>query len=250
VYGIGNPKSGTTTIARMFSSYRTEHEVDARRFVALTTAYLRGELDPHGPRAKAALRWRSARYNLEVDGANFLTPFAGTAAQLYPDAKFVLTIRDCFTWLDSRVERLLRYPPHEDVPWFRDYLVALYADDATHASEEEPLREAGLRPIASYLRGWARYNELALAEVPASRLLVVRTEDIDDSIPEIAAFAGVPASTLPVTHANRSPKTTHAIAGVPASFVVATAEEHCGDLMERFWGTDWRGLASRTHRSV
>jgi glycosyltransferase involved in cell wall biosynthesis len=248
LYGIGNPKSGTTTIAGMFSSYRAAHEVDARRFVPLATSVIRGDTDPGGPAVRKALRWRSARYNLEVDGANFLTPFASTIAQLYTDAKFVLTIRDCFTWLDSRVERLLRYPPAEDVPWFRDYLIALYDDDEIHQPEEAPLRDAGLRPLASYLRRWARYNELAL-DLPASRLLVVRTEDIDDSIPAIACFAGVPAASLPVTHANRSPKSTRALAEIPASFIVTTAEKHCAELMERFWGPGWRELVVRTHGS-
>ena len=225
----------------MFATYRSSHECDASRMRALAAAVLRGELAADAPRARWELRRRSVRYQLEVDGANFLTPFVATLADLHPDAKFVLTIRDCFSWLDSRLEHLRSRPPDRDL-----YVAAQYARfDDGFAPEELVLRDAGLRPIAAYFRGWAAYNDLVLASVPKDRLLVVRTEDLDTSADVLAQFVGVPASTVRPAHANRNESPTGFLGQIPTSFIVERAREHCGPLMERYWGAEWCNLSAR-----
>jgi hypothetical protein len=171
-----------------------------------------------------------------------LSPFAGTLASLYPDAQFILMIRDCFSWLDSRIERNIA-----DAAYVNSALYAArYARrDDPFASEESPLRVAGLRPIASYLRAWADVNDGVLGNVPRDRLLVVRTEDLDASRAVLAEFAGVPQSSLRAVHANHRASRGGLLAEAPVSFVLARAEEHCRDLMEQFWGADWRQLTDR-----
>jgi len=88
-------------------------------------------------------------------------------------------------------------------------------------------------------------NEGVLKKVPRDRLLVVRTEDLDASRAVLAEFAGVPESRLRAVHANHRASRSGLLAEVPASFVLARAEEHCSELMEQFWGSDWRQLTKR-----
>jgi hypothetical protein len=241
VFNVGNAKTGTTTVPRMFDAYRSSHECDAQLMRPLAAAVLRGELAPDAPRVRRAFRRRSLRFHLEVDAANFLTPFVGMLTELYSDAKFVLTIRDCFTWLDSRVEQLLHQPPATE-----GYTSAQYERfDEEFAPEELALRDAGLRPVAVYLRGWADYNQRVLASVPPDRLLVVRTEDLDGSSDLLARFAGVPASTVRSVHANRNEARSGFLGHVPAAFIVERAREHCGALMERYWDSEWYDLSAR-----
>lgn len=246
LFNVGNSKTGTTTVPRMFSMYRASHECDADRMRTLAAAALRGELAADAPRVRWELRRRSVRYKLELDAANFLTPFVGTLATLHGDAKFVLTIRDCFSWLDSRVEHLVRNPPGRGI-----YVAAQFERfDDGYAPEEAVLRDAGLRPIGAYLRGWAASNDLVLAAVPSERLLVVRTEDLGASTEVLARFAGVPGSTVRSVHANRNDAPSGFLAQVPAGFIVERAREHCGPLMERYWGADWSELRTRLPRPV
>jgi hypothetical protein len=227
----------------MFGWYRAAHEADRLRTQALATRVLLGELDADSARVRAALRRRSVRYNLEVDVAGFMSVFAGTLAHLYADAKIVLLIRDCFSWLDSAADQRQRAV---DADVTQRYLHAKYLRHGDQfASDEVVLEEAGLVPISSWLQSWAEVNQRVLDAVPPDRLLVVRTEDLDASAEVLARFAGVPESTVRPMHANRNPSPTGLLGQVPAEFVLERAREYCAPLMERFWGTDWCDLATR-----
>jgi hypothetical protein len=241
---VGNGKSGTTSLTQMFGAYRAAHEIDRARIRAVAAKVLNGELDERSARVRAELVRRSVRYHLEVDVAGHMAVFAGTLAHMYDDLKFVLLIRDCFSWLDSVVEQRVRalqagvaWDALDHSKYFR------YGESFTRA--EAPLEEAGLIPIAAWLRGWAANNERVLGSVAPARLLVVRTEDLDDSVEALAHFAGVPVPTVRPAHANRHPSRTGLLGAVPAEYVVERAHEHCGSLMERFWGPDWYELRSR-----
>jgi hypothetical protein len=218
--------------------------------VPLATDVIEGRLAADSAAPLDALRQRDHRYRLEVDVAQFLSPFAGTLATLHPEARFVLLLRDCFSWLDSRVEKIYRDRQRLDSLW-GPWIHALYASaDDRHAHEEEVLRTAGLYPVAAYLRAWAAVNDGILRTVPADRLLVVRTEDLSGSIDRVAAFVGVPASKLIATHTNQAPLRTGVLAEVPPAFIVARARELCSPLMERYWGSDWIDLADRPPTST
>src|SRR5215831_15548608 len=93
VYNVGCPKTGTTTVSRMFPVYRAAHECNPEGMLPFATAVLNGELASDAPKVRRALRYRSVRFHLEVDAASFLTPFTSTLVELYPKARFVLTIR-------------------------------------------------------------------------------------------------------------------------------------------------------------
>jgi hypothetical protein len=169
--------------------------------------------------------------------------FAQPLARMYADARVVLLLRDCFSWLDSVIDHDLRrgrtWQP--DAYYRAKYL--RYGD--VPAPEEAPLTEAGVIPIASLLKGWAAANERVLAGVPAHQLLVVRLDDLDASVDALARFAGVPASTVRPVHANRNPSPTRLLGAVPRSYVVKQTRQHCAPIMEQFWGPDWTDLAER-----
>ena len=246
LYGTGNGRSGTTTLARMFRAYRVAHEIDQERSWVLATRVLTGEWDVNSWRVRSALRRRDLRYHLEVDVAGHMAPLAPALAQMHDDARFVLLVRDCFSWLGSVVDQRSIIPRDRG----RRYFQAKYQrHGATFAPEESALREADVFPVASFLQGWADGIQRVLDGVPAERLLVVRTEDIDTSVELLARFAGVPASTLQPNHANRNSSPVGLVGEVPTEFVVAQARAHCAPIMERYWGPDWTDLACRLPES-
>lgn len=200
---------------------------------------------PMNARARPELRRRSWRFNLEVDCANFLSPMAGEIAALYDDARFVLLIRDCFSWLDSRIEWLATRR-HLHTPMWLESFAARYGQyQDVPAPEEAPLTAAGLLPIASYLRYWAELPENVLRDVPEHRVCVVRTEDLDGSNERLAEFVGVDPETIEVVHVNRNASRTGLLSKVPRPFVVDRAAELCGPSMQRYWGPDWVTLSDR-----
>jgi hypothetical protein len=225
----------------MFDHYRSGHEIDRSRARDLAARVYRGEIAPDSGEVRAFLRRRRWRLHLEVDVAGNLSPFAGTAAAIYRRARFVLLIRDCFSWLDSRVETTARYQMADDA----FYRARFMLHDDPFAPEEAPLRAVGVLPLASYLRAWADANNEVLDRVPEDRLLVVRLEDLDASVPSLAAFAGVPPSTLHVQHSNETRSRTGLLGEIPRSFVLERVEEYCAPHMKRFWGEHWRELVER-----
>jgi hypothetical protein len=242
--GVGLGRTGTTSLAHTFSSYRTAHEAAPERFLPVATDVVAGRVRADAQSVRQELRHRSRRYGLEVDVAQYLTPVAGTLATMYDDARFVLLVRDCFSWLDSRIEKLAARIPGLVTPW-GPWFDALFPTGVGFEPEETALARANLAPIASYLRAWSTVTEGVLRAVPAERLLVVRTEDLSASREPLAEFAGVPASTLTVTHTNQARIRQGILADVPREFVVARAREHCSALMERYWGPEWTDLAGR-----
>ena len=237
LYGVGAARSGTTSLTAMLGAYRSAHEVDSQRLIRLAADVHAGDVALDSSHIRRVFRYRSVRFNLEADVAGHLNSFAGPIARLYPDAQLALLVRDCFSWLNSRIELALRRPAVDAVRFPASH-------DGPHHSLEQSLEAAGVRPIASYLRRWADITAGIIDAVPAERLLVIRTEDLDESVPRLAAFIGVAPATIRVVHTNRTTAPTGLLAQVPAAFVVDQAEAvGVPPIMERFWGNEWRSLA-------
>jgi hypothetical protein len=225
----------------MFATYRSAHEVDTERMAPLSNSVLSGKASQE--RITHEIRRRSRRFHLEADVASFLSPIAGEIARVYEDAKFVLTIRDCFSWLDSRIES---YVALDHAGIAAPTRKARYENHDDHFEQEEsPLREAGLRPLSSYLRYWSMSPTKVMGDVPSDRLCVVRTEDLDSAREALASFVGVSASSMRSVHANQNQRRRNLLGQIPREFIVDRAVEWCEPLMTEFWGADWVAMADR-----
>jgi len=249
LYVVGLGGTGTTTMCDIFEHYRAAHEVDRRRMLPITNAERMGRLSP--ARRRWELRRRNVRFRLEVDSAAFLTLFVPELARMYPRARFVVLLRDCFTWMDTRIEKWLR--SGETLTDLTDWAGPYRWDDygvkwaVTPSPEDGPLVERGLPPVGSLAKRWGETHADLLAVAPRDRTLVLRTEDIDTSLERLAEFCGVDVSTLtPGVHRNALASRERLLARVSRDHVVREAERHCTPVMEQYWGPDWRTLVHRT----
>jgi transcriptional regulator with XRE-family HTH domain len=202
-YGVGLPKTGTTSIAAIFGAFRSAHEGLAHETYRALAARA------HGSTTEADfrdfLRWRDVRAALEMDSAGFHHAYIPLLVQEFPDARFVLTVRDCFSWLDSLVRYVLDAGPDGGafVGWGREQLGLPFDLPYRDATSRERLRPT----IASCLSGFLRYfrdgNRRVLAAVPEARLLVVRTSEISQSLASIARFVGMAEEALDRTCAHQ-----------------------------------------------
>ena len=243
VYGVGIMKTGTTTLARMFNKpYVGEHEIEYFRIVPVAIAALQGRADP--ALVERELRRRDRRFGVDVDSAHFLGEFIPELAGLFPDARFVLTIRDCFSWLDSAVDAHARGVPPPGV--FREYRGARFnPHPGDVGSGDDVLAEHAVPPVLTLLRHWASANKKRLADAPADRTLVIRTEDLDASASVLAAFSGADPDAVCPSHANVTSRRLGLLAAVPTERVLDCAEGLCAPIMEQYWGSGWRDLMSR-----
>ena len=146
---------------------------------------------------------RDREMALEIDSSWFHGSIVDLLVSEFPNARFVLTIRDCYSWLNSEFKRVLHTPSQQ--PQRVKMRAFVYNGVATtHAPEERVLKEAGLYPVDNYLARWAAHNEKVLATVPRERLLVVRTQEIRARANEIADFAGLPRYALQMEQIGRA----------------------------------------------
>ena len=231
---VGTGKSGTHSLVGMFQgAYRTAHEPDAEMFIEIIAAELEGRMPAEA--VAAWLRQRDRRLWLEMDASLLNGSVVGHLVALFPDARFILTIRDCYSWLDSFINHIQTRKASE--AWKRWRRVRYAPAELVYSRGEEVLRDNGLYPVDAYLRRWATHNKEVLGAVPPHRLLVVRTDRIGDSAPQMAEFLGIPLNTIDVgqSHLNRRTAQAEILSRVDPGLVEQRVVEHCRELMAKYF---------------
>jgi hypothetical protein len=189
---VGIPKTGTTSIGTIFGNYRSS-KVAGSELERLGCDLRDGRAS--GDEAKAFISRRDADEQLEMDPASANWMVAGLLRDMYSEAKFILTLRDCYSWCDSMINVVIvrdmgvHFVDHPDLlsrmlgcelDWFQDEETVLTRADAI---------------LDNLLRVWARQAD-TLAQCPAAKTLVVRTNEISSSVDAMADFVGVPRESL------------------------------------------------------
>ncbi len=223
-------KSGTHSIAGLLASkYRAAHEPKP---IDLIKLILSREAD--SDKIRSYLRTRDLRLQLEMDSSQLNRFFITILADEFPDAKFILTIRDCYSWLDSFIDHQLTHPSTATWQAFRDFR---FRPEFTHPPQESILVQHGLYTLRGYLSYWSAHNADILNAVPSDRLLVVRTKELSESAGQIASCLGVPLNTLDVTklHSFQSTRHHHISRGLERAYLDEQVAQYCGPLMRTFF---------------
>jgi hypothetical protein len=234
LYGVGTFKSGTHSIAKMFSHrVRARHEPQAPQLIDKVIAWRRGRISE--PELVEWLRARDRELALEVDASGLNVEIIDLLLREFPAARFVMTIRDCYSWTNSRMNGDLNAPGSGI---WHDWIKFVYGDGPfQHAPGEKVLKNRGLYPLDTYLSSWAVRNHRVLATIPPERLFAVRTDRIRQSAYEIADFAGLPRRTVRLhrTHEFRNPGKLPIIREIDRDFLEHKVEQQCRPLMTQFF---------------
>jgi len=238
---IGAPKSGTHSMAELFrGAYRSEHEPQSDRLIPKILEYSSAQLTDADFQ-----RYLSDRDNelwLEFEANHLLYYGVRALARAFPQARFILTIRDPSSWLESVVNQ--QYLTMEDtVPVYWKQMTAfMYPAVATKNPDHDRLGRYGLAAIEVFLESWAKHNREILSAVPANRLLILKTNSISESIRQIGAFVGVPPETLSVAGSRsfvREKKPIKLSENVDQAYLQDAIAFYCGDLAREIFGPQW-----------
>ena len=112
VFCVGTAKSGTHSIASMFSrNVRKGHEKEALDFIDAFFRWQEGGITE--PEYRAWLVARDREMALEIDSSWFHGLIVDLLVSEFSEARFVLTIRDCYSWLNSEFKRVLHAPSQQ-----------------------------------------------------------------------------------------------------------------------------------------
>lgn len=229
LYGIGMGKTGTSALASLFPSLPAAHEPEAEAVIAALLDYETGRSDWRA--LHAFVTERDRRLGLTVDVSNLNVFLVDLLVELAPTARYVLTVRDPYRWLDSITNHYLARPP--TARWRAFALHRFGADGAAHPEAERALAEAGLFTLAGYLSYWRAHIARAFAIVPAERLLVVRTERIVAEADRIAAFARFAPGAADATAIReyRNPDKRPLVARIPRAHLEEQVHRHCAPFL-------------------
>jgi hypothetical protein len=233
-YCVGAGKTGTHSIAGLFARhYRAAHEPEALWTIDTILSAAQGRLS--SPRLEKHLGRRDRRLWLELESSTLCYNFIRTLVYLFPDAKFILTIRDCYSWLDSVTNEHFRVRSPDE--WYRLRDLRFGAAGLEHPPEERTLADHHVYTLDGYLAYWLRHNRTVIETVPAARLLIVRTDRIRAELPRIAEFVEVPLDTLDQSqvHSYRAKQRFDLLAQIPPDYLEAKANAHCGELMQQYF---------------
>jgi hypothetical protein len=231
-YGVGMEKTGTHSIAGVLSrSFRSDHEP---RFVSL----IRQLVSPDGswsPVPQPVLRRRDKRLWLEMEACWLHVFNVPNLVEAFPEARFILTVRDCYSWLDSLTSHVLARDvgPH----WRRAQQAYYQPWKFSYEAGEKAFEEAGLHPLRAYLTAWSWHNHRVLDAVPADRLLVLPTAAIQESVSPVAEFLQIDARRIDAqrSHEYANPRRANMLECIDRALLADTVEELCGDLMSRWF---------------
>lgn len=240
-FGIGGPKTGTHSLDGVFSRYRAGHEPLIEHFMQVAMARANEDLSESA--ARNQIRRLDRRMWLEFNSSWVNYFVLDLLLDEYPQAKFVLTIRDCYSWLDSMFNQLLgRVHGEYHTQFHRWYIESL--TPGSHQDGDRVLAERGLWPLDLWLRAWNHQNARMLALVPSERMLIVRTQDIRRDIPRLADFLGIPPETLDAgrSHEFKAEAKFGLLSEIDQNYLHACVARRCGDLMKTFF-PEIRGLS-------
>jgi Sulfotransferase domain len=234
-YGVGMAKSGTHSVAAIFRQYRALHEPQPEQMIDAILAAASGALTPEQQDAFLVRRDRDLQLEIDVSQLNYF--FIVELVNLFPSAKFILTVRDCYSWLDSLINHQLGRDASHRWGLLRD--MRFGREPRSYSVEEQILVENDLYTLDGYLSYWNIHNRKVLDVVPPERLLVVRINELPHSLPALAGFLGIPIERLDPSQAHVFPAARRfgILEKLNRDFLDAKVAQHCGELMRLFFPT-------------
>lgn len=234
LFGVGMAKSGTHSIAEMFDdTVNARHEPEGRQLILKILEIAAGRMNAGEQRSY--VRRRDRRLNLDVDSSQLNFFILEALVAEFKDARYLLTIRDPYSWLDSFINDSLR---RQITPqWRRLRDLRFRPELFSHSNLEQVLKQKGLYTLDGYLSYWSMHNQRVLDIVSPDKLLVVRTDQISAKTAIIADFARLPRETVRMerSHAFQNPKKFDVLGQIEQAYLKDKVEQYCRPLMSRFF---------------
>lgn len=223
VYCVGAAKTGTTSISHVYSQcMRAAHEPEVTQTTNLVVEFLQNNISESTVRKE--LQQRDKRLFLELESSHPLGYLAPFLTDIYPEARFVVTVREPKSWLKSR----LNYHHYKSPPeWkkYRDYIWSRHFNG--FAKEEKILEEHGLFSLEAYLKQYAEQYEILFSKIPSDKYIIIKTSEIDEKIPAITKFIGIGDKNLSPVWTNKLEKEKDILSLLESDFVSEKISQHC-----------------------
>ena len=199
---VGQAKSGTASVCGLLAThYRAAHEPERTQVLELILREARGERDQDAVRAHLIERDRRLTLEYDIAWANqFITSHL---LAVFPHARFIVLVRDPYTWLQSIIGHLSSRQIPPDVRSFLDWWFK--PECYPHTRDDRALEARGVYSLAAFLNAWNQHVDSCAGGLPPERRLVLRTHELNQSHARLAGFLQIPLESLDTQsgHLNR-----------------------------------------------
>ncbi len=232
---LGTPKSGTHSIANMLKGYRTSHEPNEIFMINLLHQKKNGTLSLDD--LIKILKYRDISNWLEMESSHYLGSIASELINVFDDAKYILTIRDCISWMDSWFNHQLSRETLSNESIYDLGRNNYYSSGHEYTKHDRMLEKMKLYPIRSYLEFWKTHNQNVLYSVPKERLLIIKTNEISKMTPQLANFLHVNESNIfnKASHEFKAKGKHNILDKLDTNFLYDSAMEICGELNDEYF---------------
>lgn len=236
-YCVGTGRSGTRSIAGIFAScYHTAHEPNFKELLAIIPSLQKGLITQQA--FKDYVIHLDNKRQLEFNSSFLNTWLLDVLVPEFLNAKFIFTIRDCYSWLNSAIiDSFLRKSklPVREYEKFLDVMIGpgIYR----FLQDEKAFFENKEFVVDKLLYHWADVNERIFNTVPKSRMLVVKTYEISSRIDAIADFINIPSENLDPgnSYVGKSIQYPNILSKIDRNFLASKVNLHCKALMDKFF---------------
>lgn len=236
VFCVGSPKSGTHSMAAIFKNFNSYHECDNIFMITLLDKVRNKQITVS--ELNFILKTRDYFNNLEMDSSHFSGNFVSEIGNIIPSAKFILTLRDCVSWMDSWFNHQLSMPKlHPNL--VKDLGRRLYYDRGhKYTKYDKHLEQHRLYPVRSYLEFWSAHNTRVINCAKPDALLIVKTCEIAQSLESISSFLQIESTLLNAegTHEGKTKGRFDILKTLDSNYLMDVATEVCGELNAKYFG--------------
>ena len=232
---VGQVKSGTGSLWGLLDkNFRAAHEPDREQLLGMILQESRGDVTTADFRTYLLQRDQRLKNEYDIAWANQF--IIGHLLATFPDAKFIVLIRDVYTWLQSIVGHLIS---RDDVPayvipffdfWFKPDRYPITHRDGT-------MKEHRLYSVEAYLRAWNDHVNQCTQLIPSEKRLIIKCSELNRSHQQIADFLRIPVDQLDTRkgHINRSTWSDQLESLVDPTWVDEMVEKICGENMAYYF---------------
>jgi hypothetical protein len=197
----------------------------------MMTEYIKGNIEEKG--LTSFLLLRDKQLSLEFEASNFLYRAVPILESSFPNAKFIFTVREPLSWLESKVNQSIKGRNRKDWRGYDDTLCSKYEKKYVN----KDLKKHGLQPLKSYLRYWSNHVGYVCEKIPKEKIVKVDTFKIKKELKSIANFIGAKKDFLDLKRAHSGVRDENRFSigkDVSKSRVVEDIKEVCIPTIENY----------------
>ncbi|MCW8879487.1 MAG: hypothetical protein OQK51_20715 [Kangiellaceae bacterium] len=233
-FSIGTPKSGTTSVAGLLDkNFRASHEPERVQLIHLINDHYNKKVSDE--QYVNWLQLRDRRVWLELESNCFLGYRYDLLLRAFPNVKYVLSVRDPISWLDSMMNHTINYPPKSEEVIKYWHGIFFRPEQFPHSNHDNILSEHSVYSVEAYLNYWAHSVSSALDTIPPKQLLVINTKQLINNKHKLAQFLGFSDDLIDDQsgHLNKAPNKYHLLDKIDKAYVEEVYQKYCAGVVNK-----------------